>query len=112
AICRESGLAAPEGERQLYTLTSVGRDWLFWDSDTQLKVLFDAWFGGATWAEMYIECLMRNNEYRQRDAIVHARNSVLQMVAESPVSDAYISFESVASALTYRFPMLLADCSA
>lgn len=111
AICREAGLAAPEGERQLYALTAHGNDWLHWDSSAQVNALFEAWRDGVAWAEMYTEPLMRINEFRHKDVALPARNSVLKVIAESANLDTYLSLDSVASALTFRFPMLLADCA-
>ncbi|HLK56479.1 MAG TPA: helicase-associated domain-containing protein [Chthonomonadaceae bacterium] len=106
AICRDAGLIAPEGEKQVYTLTPKGNSWLHWDSLAQQRALFDAWRNGITWGEMFSEPLKKSSDYRSAPGAVAIRNAVLDLV-KTPVGDAFVDMETLVQALTFRAPLLL-----
>lgn len=112
ALCREAGLIAPQGEKQIYALTSKGNSWLHWDSRAQTRALYEAWRDGVTWGEMYAEPLIKSNDYRHKDTILPIRNSVLELLAKSEDSTAFFSIDSVVTALTFHSPLLLSQQTA
>ena len=111
AVCREAGLAAPDGEQQFYGLTPLGHNWFHWDAAAQLSILFEGWRNGVVWAEMYAEPLMRKNDYRNKDAALAARNSVIQLLTEITAPGEFTSIDSIAATLAFRYPLLLAENS-
>ncbi len=91
AVCREAGLIAVQGEKQVYTITPAGNSWLAWDSLAQTRALTDAWRKGMLWSEMYNDPLHKANDYRSQEAIQRLRQSALSVIVkptpQSNISD-------------------------
>ena len=88
AVCREAGLIATQGERQVYKITPTGNNWLYRDSMTQTHALVEAWRRGSLWSEMYNDPLHKANDYRSRESVVRMREAALSIVTEAANSEA------------------------
>lgn len=108
AVARQSGLIDTQGEKNSYSVTPKGREWLSLGAGAQLSALYGAWRRGDFWGEMYSEPLKRGNEYRPREAVVSVREAVLELVAISPEAG-FIDILSLMDALSFRNPLLLAQ---
>lgn len=107
ALCREAGLIAPQGDRQVYTLTPEGRQWLEAGPLDQIRLLFQAWREGIVWAEMENEPLIRAGRHRPADAVRAIRHAALDALVEAGEDRCY-TVVSLTDVLTYRYPLLLA----
>ena len=108
-LCRQAGLAAPEGERSRYRITNKGADWLQQTSYRQVHALYSAWLQGVIWNEMYAEPLARHNEYRSLDIALNLRVSAFKIIINAAKSqpDSFISIDSVVSTLAFQRPLLM-----
>jgi hypothetical protein len=108
AMCREAGLIEVYGPKQIYQISAKGNAWLHWDSLAQIRTLFDAWRQGSIWAEMYQDPLMKAGSYRPQDAIRNMRYAVLHLLIQYPAYT-FFDLDSVAEALAFRKPLMLAQ---
>ena len=88
AVCREAGLIATAGDKQVYKITPSGNSWLAGDSVTQLRTLVAAWRQGMLWGEMYNDPLHKSNDYRSREAVLRMRQAALSILIEAPQATA------------------------
>jgi hypothetical protein len=110
ALCRQAGLIAPQSEKHVYRTTSKAEAWLASDTLDQIRTLTLAWRNGDFWGEMYDEPLKRGNEYRSQENVTTVRAAALELVA-TRIDDRFISLDSLTDTLSFRCPLLLAQCT-
>lgn len=108
ALSRGAGLIDAHEPTPVYAITEAGTKWLRADPISQLMALFEAWRDGVVWAEMYAEPLKKSSEYRSVADILRMRGKALELLAEYPGDD-FCDVDAFLDALTYRYPLMLAE---
>jgi len=107
-LCREADFLYVSGEKQVYGVNEKGRSWLYWDTKTQLRVLFEAWRHGVMWGEMYIEPVKKGSSSRSIGFMSQVRGRVLSLITETDTTE-FLNAPIVRGLFTFRCAYLVID---